>query len=63
MSREQEKHDKANHVKGQIHALRTLANEVRLECSRNHMPMQAAAIKMMQDALLQIHRMGTEGGD
>ena len=44
-------------VMGQLHALRTLANDVRLECTRNNMPMQAAAIKLMQDALLQMHRM------
>jgi len=45
------------YIMGQLYALRTLANEVRLECTRNHMPMQAAAIKLMQDALLQMHRM------
>ena len=61
MSKEEEKRDRLNHIKGQIFALRTLANEVRLECSRNHMPMQAAAIKMMQDTLLHIHRMEDDG--
>jgi len=44
-------------IRGKIEALRVLANDVRLSCSRNGMLMEAAAIKLMQDALLQLHRM------
>jgi len=52
--------DDANYmieIRGQLEALCILANEVRLNCARYGMPMQSAAIKMMQDALRHIHRM------
>ena len=58
MSKKEEDVIRKHEIRGQLLALKCLANEVRLDCQRYGYPMQAAAIKMMQDALLQIHRMG-----
>ena len=47
-------------IQGQLEALRILANEVRLNCKRYGMPMEASAIQMMQDVLRQIRRCGNK---
>jgi len=47
-------------VRGEVWALCILANEVRLDCTRNGMPMHAAAIQMMQSALKQINTLEKE---
>ena len=45
---------------GKIQALRYLANEVRLECRRKKWHMEEAAIKQMQEMLLNLWRMRKE---